>query len=114
MRKNEYLETCYIMCTHNADFAELSVLKYLPSWLGHLSEIWEVILNPRVNLFQCHPSVFAAIDGKLDHCHVGVWWPLRWVFFYFSLILLILCLCKNKRKQTGLNERFTDTDTGVK
>lgn len=72
---------------------------YLPSWLGHLSEVREVILNPSVNLFQCHPSVFAAIDGKLDHRHVGVWWPLRYRLFNFGIVLLVLCLRTRENKQ---------------
>lgn len=65
-----YVHTC---CTLSVYF---SVLKYLPSWFGHLSEVREVVLDPHVNLFQCHPPVLVAVDGKLDHRHVGVWWPL--------------------------------------
>lgn len=107
MRKTGILiDLLYYVHTYRTLIAEFSVTKYLPSWFGHLSEVREVILNPRVNLFQCHPSVFAAVDGKLDHCHVGVWWPLRWRLFNFSILLLILCLCKNQRKQTGLNKRM--------
>ena len=54
----------------------LCILQYLPSWFCHLSKVREVVLDPRVNLFQRHPPVLPAVDGKLDHGHVGVRWPL--------------------------------------
>lgn len=50
---------------------------YLPSRLGHLSEVGEALLDPGVDLLQRHPPVPVAVDGKLDQCHVGVRRPLR-------------------------------------
>lgn len=64
--------------------------KHLPSRLGHLSEVREVVLEPGVNLFQRHAPVFPAVDGKLDHGHVGERRPLgvRTLFRF----LIRLCL----------------------
>lgn len=80
---------------------------YLPSRFGHLSEVREVVLDPCVNLFQRHPPVLPAVDGKLDHGHVGVRWPL-WLGLLnsFCIHLLILCLCKKRWKKK--REAWTD------
>lgn len=50
------------------------VPKHLPSRFGHLSEVREVFLDPRVDLLQCHLPVLVAVDGKLNQGHVGVRW----------------------------------------
>lgn len=36
-------------------------------------KIWEMILNPGIDVFQSHTLPLSAVDGKLDHGHVGVW-----------------------------------------
>lgn len=48
---------------------------YLPAWLGHMLEVGEVILNPSVNVLQGHTFLLSAVDGKLDHGHVGIGGP---------------------------------------
>lgn len=45
---------------------------YLPAGFGDVFEIREMIFNPRVDVFQCHAPFLSAVDGKLDHGHVGV------------------------------------------
>ena len=45
---------------------------HLPAGLGLLLEEGEVVLDPGVDVFQGHPAVRTAVDGKLDHGHVGV------------------------------------------
>ena len=65
---------CVSACGTQRPF--FSVFKYLPSWFGHLSEVREVVLDPHVDLLQGHPPALAAVDGKLDHGHVGVRRPL--------------------------------------
>lgn len=64
-----------VICTHEL-YIYFSVVKYLPSWFSHFFEVREVVLDPHVNLFQRHPPALPTVDSKLDHGHVGVWWPL--------------------------------------
>lgn len=39
-------------------------------------KVWEMVLNPSIDVFQCHALLLSAIDGKLDHGHVGIGWTL--------------------------------------
>lgn len=57
-------------------YIHLSLSNYLPSWFNRLSKVRKVVLDPHIDLFQCHPPVLSAVNGKLDHGHVGVRWPL--------------------------------------
>lgn len=50
--------------------------RYLPAWLGHVLKIREVVLDPRVDVFQGHALPLGAVDGELDHGHVRVRGPL--------------------------------------
>ena len=49
----------------------------LPAWLGDVLEIGEVVLDPRVDVFQGHALPLCAVDGELYHGHVGVWGSFR-------------------------------------
>lgn len=56
---------------------------YLPTWLSYMFKIREMILNPRIDVLQGHALLLRAVDGKLDHGHVGVrrsfwYWILPW------------------------------------
>lgn len=45
---------------------------YLPTWLSYMFKIREMILNPGIDVLQGHALLLSAVDGKLDHGHVGV------------------------------------------
>lgn len=78
-------------------------LKHLPSWLGHLSEVREVFLDPRVDVLQSHLPVRPAVDGKLDHGHVGVRRPLWYGLLDRSCShLYVLSLWRKHRERLTL------------
>lgn len=52
-------------------------MQYLPAWLCHMLKIGEVVLDPRVDVFQGHALPLGTVDGELYHGHVRVRRPLR-------------------------------------
>lgn len=77
---------------------DVVVSSYLPSRLGHLSEVGEMILDPHVDLLQRHLPALPTVYSKLDHGHVGVRRPLGPGLLENGCCsdLGCVCLCDNR------------------
>lgn len=69
--------------------------KYLPSFFAMLI-IGKVILNPFVDILQCHPFLFSAINSKKDKGGIGKWRFGVWIhgcglcWWRYGLFLLLI------------------------